>query len=149
MTWSRTTFWSAPSFSKTSEENRASCITHSTDLWPTDIYGPLGLAFPFVYTFYIYIISYHFYIIQLTNQGPRPHKLIGVWWTKCQIKKPIHPSLHSSTLVVSMISFCSAAGIHQFTMYPEFLRHSGGSVPKIPYPGNPRGSRSPKISKSQ
>merc|ERR1711957_522769 len=31
------------------------------------------------------------------------------------------PSLHSSIFVLSMISFWSAAGIHQLTMYPDPL----------------------------
>lgn len=49
-------------------------------------------------------------------QGPRPKRWTGVWWTKCQMRMPIQRSRHSSILVVSMISFCRAAGIHQFTM---------------------------------
>ena len=51
-----------------------------------------------------------------TTQGPRPKRWTGVWCTKCQMRMPIQRSRHSSILVVSMISFCRAAGIHQFTM---------------------------------
>merc|ERR1719367_929639 len=58
---------------------------------------------------------------QHAQQGPRPHRLQGVWCTKCQIHLPMKISLHSLILVVSMSSFCSAAGIHQLTMCPEPL----------------------------
>merc|ERR1712113_519540 len=52
-------------------------------------------------------------------QGPRPKKFTGVWWTKCQIILPMGRSLHSSIFVDSIISFWSAAQIHQLTIQPE------------------------------
>merc|ERR1719263_1419717 len=60
-------------------------------------------------------------IVPVEHLHPRPQQCIGVWWTKYQIMKPTHPSLHSSILVVSMNSFWIAAGSHQLTMYPDPL----------------------------
>merc|ERR1712226_356968 len=57
----------------------------------------------------------------LAHGAPAPQRWIGVWWTKCQMQRPTMPFLHSSILLVSMISFRKAAGIHQLTIYPEPL----------------------------
>jgi len=48
--------------------------------------------------------------------GPAPKRCTGVWCTKCQMRMPMQPFLHSLIFVDSMSSFWSAAGIHQFTM---------------------------------
>merc|ERR1719188_2223433 len=58
---------------------------------------------------------------QYPHKGPPPKRCTGVWWTKCQISRPISPYAHSSTLEASMISFCTAQGLPQTHMRPEFF----------------------------
>merc|ERR1712051_423243 len=58
---------------------------------------------------------------QYPHNGPPPNKWTGVWWTKCQINRPMMPKAHSSTFEASMISFCTAHGLPHTHMMPEFF----------------------------